>query len=116
MDTSRRMWHVGIGLGVGVLLILPTMLLAFISAGGGHGNYLWAKVFFPYSMILPVLQKSEISLPLIILAIVQYPIYGVLIGIFASSFKKAAAVVAIIGIVHVVAVATCLSSTSNCFS
>ena len=39
----RSRWYVLIGVGVGILDIPPTMLLAFFSAGGGHGNYLWAK-------------------------------------------------------------------------
>jgi hypothetical protein len=110
------MWYVFIGMGVGIMLIPPTMLLAVLSTGFGHGNYLWAKVFFPYSMVLPVWRGVEIGLPLILLAFVQFPVYGGLIGACSSSVRGAAAVATIIGIVHVVAVAVCFASKSNYFS
>jgi len=116
-------WRGVFGLGVGILFTLPTLLLAFISTGGGHGDYFWAKVFFPYTMCSPILIRlhgpTDQPLPLSVLLVfyllpcVQFSIYGVLIGAFASSFKKAAAVAAIIGIVHAVAVAACFITAAS---
>jgi len=118
---QRKMLYVLIGLGAGILFTLPTLLLAFLSAGGGHGNYFWANVFFPYSMILlPMLMLYEgppapllVSWLFYLLPCVQFPIYGILIGAFASSFRKAATVAAIIGIAHVVAVAACFITVAS---
>lgn len=111
----RRLWRVLIGVGIGILVTPPTLLLALISTGGGHGNYLWAKVFFPYSMILPTWQGSEIGMPAIIWAGMQYALYGVLIGASSSSPRGAAGMAVIIGIVHVVAVAVCLMGRCGYF-
>jgi len=107
------------GLGIGMLFTLPTLLLAFISAGGGHGDYLWAKAFFPYVMCCLIMADTagiEMNPWLVTLAFVQFPVYGVLIGVFASTLKKAVAVAAIIGIVHAAVAALCLSITSKYFS
>jgi hypothetical protein len=109
------------GLGVGIQFTLPTLLLGFLSAGGGHGDYLWARVFFPYSIgLLPMLMlyggppdPRLVSLLFYLLPCVQFPIYGVLIGMFASTLKKAAALAAIIGIVHVIAVAACFVAVAS---
>jgi hypothetical protein len=109
------LWRASIGLGIGILLTPPTLLLALISTGGGHGNYLWAKVLFPYSMVLPTWQGSEIGVPAIVWAGIQYPLYGVLIGASASSPRGAAGMAVIIGIVHVIAVAVCLMGRSSYF-
>lgn len=100
-------WRAVMGLGAGILVTPPTLLLAFISAGGGHGDYLWARVFFPYAMCLPI------RILFFLLPCVQFSIYGVLIGAFASSLKNAARVAAIIGIVHAVAVAACFITAAS---
>ena len=110
---SMGMCRMGIGLAVGVVLALPALLLAFISAGGGHGDYFWAKLLFPYTMIVPVLHGDPICLPLFVVACVQCPIYGGLIGAFASTRKSAFAVAGGIVGIHVVAAAICLSGASS---
>jgi hypothetical protein len=99
------------GLGVGMQFALPTLLLGFLSAGGGHGNYLWAKVLFPYTMIPP----GEISLALEVLALVQFPVYGILIGVSASSFRRVVMVAAVIVFAHAAAAVWCLSIPSEYF-
>jgi len=112
--TSTR--RTSLGAAVGVLLTLPALGLAFLSAGGGHGDYLWAKVLFPYAMIVPVFCGTPISLPLILVACLQFPIYGGLIGTWASGRKSALIVVGSIVGVHVVASVVCLGGTSPYFS
>ncbi len=105
-----------IGLVAGVVLTLPALLLAFISAGGGHGTYLWAKVFFPYTMIIPSLTGGPISLPLFVLVFVQFPVYGILAGASASGFKPLSKMMGIIGGFHVVAVLIGIIFDSGNFS
>ncbi len=110
-DLRAVIWRAVTGLGVGMQFALPTLLLGFLSAGGGHGDYLWAKVFFPYTMISP----GEISLLLEVLALVQFPVYGILIGVSASSFRRAAMLAAAIVFAHAAAAAWCLSIPSKYF-
>jgi hypothetical protein len=105
-----------IGLGIGILLTPPTLLLAFLSAGGGHGDYVWAKLFFPYTLMPSVLTDTPISLWLVALAFVQFPVYGVLLGASASSLRRAAVAAIVIGIAHAAAVVLCLSIASKYFS
>jgi hypothetical protein len=109
-------WRVALGIGVGILATPPALLLAFISAGGGHGDYLWAKAFFPYTMVLPELAGSEIYLPLIIMAFLQFPLYGLMVGLSASSPRRACTVAGIILAAHLAIAAFCIGFNSKCFS
>lgn len=62
-------------------LVLLTPVLLFIAvflAGGGHGWYEPAIVLFPFGLI-SILFSRSIELPFVILAILQYPIYGLII-------------------------------------
>ncbi len=74
-------------------------------AGGGHGTYYLAKLFFPYTMSLAPLAGS-ITPPLIVLALVQFPAYGILLAI--AEWKKRYRQVAVgIALVHLLAVLLC---------
>jgi hypothetical protein len=57
------------------------MILAFVtlSMGAGHGTYLFAKIFYPYTMIIAILTKKGIGIFPTILAIVQIPIYALIL-------------------------------------
>lgn len=41
-----------IGAGVGAAVTLPAIFLAILSGGAGHGTYLFARLLFPYAMLL----------------------------------------------------------------
>ena len=74
------------------LLATPLLLfLAVVAAGGGHGTYWLAKMFFPWSMMSTAVTKS-ITQPLIVLGIAQYPLYGIILDLARarSRFKPAA--------------------------
>ena len=59
------------------LIVTPfTLLLAIASAGAGHGDYFWAKVFYPYTMLSGIALKS-ITIPFMVVAVLQLPTYGV---------------------------------------
>ena len=63
--------------------ITPFALGAAIASGGaGHGDYLLAKILFPYSMLFTRLTGGVITYPLMGLALVQFPLYGFLAGSF----------------------------------
>jgi hypothetical protein len=78
---------------VGVLFTPVAILLAFISAGAGHGNYVWARVFFPYSILLTNATGS-ITTSLMVLAVMQFPLYGLVCGVGFSASKRIYPIVA----------------------
>lgn len=53
--------------------------VALAAAGGGHGTYIPAVILFPFTMLLASV-VGVISTPLIALALLQYPAYGLLIA------------------------------------
>ncbi len=71
------------GVAVGGLLFF----IAVNAAGAGHGTYIPAIVFFPYAMAIAV-PLGNISLPLVVLALVQYPAYGAVIGATWQSRRR----------------------------
>ena len=95
LETSLRFWIPVLGF-LGVTPIM--LLLGVISAGAGHGNYLQAKLFFPITM-LSALPFQRITDPFIVLAIVQYPFYGVILG-FANLRRRLAITAIELAIFH----------------
>src|SRR5215831_5989879 len=68
---------------IGGLVTLPAALLAVASGGAGHGNYLFARVLFPYTMLLTRLTET-VTLPLIVLGLAQFPLYGAVVSLATS--------------------------------
>ena len=64
-----------IGLVLGVLITPVALLLGVASGGAGHGDYFIAKLLFPFTM-LSTMFVGSITSPFILLAFVQFPIYG----------------------------------------
>jgi len=69
---------------IGGLVTLPAALLAVASGGAGHGNYLFARVLLPYTVLLTRLTHDTVTLPLIVLGLTQFPLYGAVVGLAAS--------------------------------
>jgi hypothetical protein len=100
---------------VGVLVTPAAVALAVVSAGAGHGHYEFARLFFPFTMLLTRLAGDTITLPFVALALVQFPLYGAVIGLAASKGRIALAVVPLL-VVHAVAAALCFSGLIPNFS
>lgn len=64
-----------------VIALTTILILTFIvlSTGGGHGFFWPAKIVYPYSMIISVL-NNQIGILAIVIAVVQIPIYGILMA------------------------------------
>lgn len=76
MIRSRKFW---IPL-IASLVITPIALLLGVGSGGaGHGDYRLAMILFPYTLLSVVIFDS-ITAPFIILAIIQFPLYGIVLG------------------------------------
>jgi hypothetical protein len=89
--------------------------LAVASAGAGHGHYEFARLFFPYTMLLTRLTGDSIGLPLILLGLGQFSLYGAMVGMCRNKIDAASAVLAIF-IIHALAVFACFSGLIPNFS
>lgn len=100
-----------------VVFVIATPLFLFAavaSAGAGHGSYLLAKLLFPFTMFSTLMFGSIIA-PAIVLAVLQFPFYGFILGRASvkGSFRTRAAVLLVI---HVLAVAVCFILIGENFS
>ncbi|MGM0636649.1 MAG: hypothetical protein ACQESK_11340 [Bacteroidota bacterium] len=93
-----------------VIALTTILILTFIvlSMGGGHGFFWPAKIVYPYSMIISVL-NNQIGILAIIIAVIQVPIYGILMT------KKPKWTFIIFGI-HIVSAIICLNLPTETFS
>jgi hypothetical protein len=97
------------------LIATPFLLLGGVASGGaGHGHYVLAKVFFPFTMLSTVLFGSIIG-PFIVIAIVQFPLYGLLIGT-ANEKRRVAPYATALVIIHALAVIACFVLLRENFS
>ena len=51
-----------------------------MSSGAGHGDYFLAKIVFPYTL-LSTAAFDRIEPPFMLLTLIQYPAYGVVMGL-----------------------------------
>ncbi len=97
------------------LAVTPIFLYLGIASGGaGHGNYLLAKVLFPFTM-LSTRALGSITAPFVILAIIQFPLYGVVVGSANLKSKLPASVIGVL-VIHTLAVLVCFGFVSENFS
>jgi hypothetical protein len=60
-------------------LLTPLLIIVAVFAmGAGHGTHIPAIVLFPYGL-MGVLFQDRISLAFMVIAILQYPLYGFII-------------------------------------
>jgi len=95
------------------LVLTPVALfLAVVSGGAGHGDYLWARILFPYTM-LSTLRVGSITGPFIWLAIVQFPVYGVALGVANKNHKILPAAFLLLAIHSVAAIIASVFLSEN---
>ncbi len=102
------------GLLLGGLITLPTLLICILAAGGGHGTYLPAKLFFPITMLSTAVLKS-ITAPFAVIAAIQYPILGAILFV-AKVQGKYKPYALNIGIIHAILSFSALIFSSHSFS
>lgn len=90
------------------------LLLAIGSAGAGHGDYLYAKLLYPYMMLASLLPFDSFAIPFILFAIPQFPLYGALCGLADAKGRLLMVGLAII-IMHASAIALCFLFLSEIF-
>lgn len=86
-----------------ILITLAATIFLFmfvtISMGGGHGTFMFAKIIYPYSMSMVLLENKINALPMI-LAVIQIPVYGIIL------YQKHKSRYLILGI-HFIAILVC---------
>jgi hypothetical protein len=102
------------GLLLGIMLTPPALFLAVLSAGAGHGTYVFARAFFPLPMLATRLTGNYISTPLIVAAVLEFPLYGTIAG--CGLARRRMIVVAAVAFIHTAAVIGCFSGLIPNFS
>jgi hypothetical protein len=103
------------GVALGALITPFAAMLAIASSGAGHGDYILARVMFPYGMLLTRLVESTFFYLLIGLALAQFPFYGALV-VWRTDLKKSVVTAFAIAAVHLMAVVACFSGFLPNFS
>jgi hypothetical protein len=99
----------------GMLITISALVLAVLSSGAGHGDYGFARLLFPIPLCVAVFVTGSIDTPSIVLALVQFSIYGGLIGYYATSRRRGVGVALVVLLLaHFVAFLAC--SASSAFS
>ena len=115
VTTSRSTGNVvAVGLVSGVLVALPAIAAAVISGGAGHGDYVAARGLFPTPMLLTLLEGDRIGAISIGVGLLQFPIYGALIG--WSVVRRNNRPVVVIALAHMIAALVCFTGTLPNFS
>jgi hypothetical protein len=79
---------VGLGsIAASITINIPAFELFFISAGGGHGDYLWDKILFPLPRWVVANYRNLEYLWFVIRA-VQFPIYGLIFALASAKGWK----------------------------
>jgi hypothetical protein len=109
--TTRRQV---IGAILGVVIGSAAGCVLLFCAGAGHGSYLPAKLLFPLPMALTGITGS-ITRPLLIIAGLQYPLYGLLVGWLIGRNQVRRAMLLLLGI-HLCGLALGMSLSASTFS
>lgn len=90
---------------ISVLVTPFALLIGLASAGFGHGDYVWATILFPYTILTPHI----LGFGAFFLAIVQFPLYGWLLS---NSIRRGrlAITIGIIVAAHTLAVLAAFSA------
>lgn len=108
---SRKFWTPVIA----SLVVTPiALLLGLGSAGAGHGDYRLAMVLFPYTLLSTAIFDS-ITTPFIIVAIIQFPFYGLALG-HANENGRLVSMSIVLCVVHGVASTVMLLLANENFS
>ncbi len=98
-----------VGLAIGIALTFPALILAIVSSGIGHGDYVCTRLLFPYSMLLTLSDERIVHLLLIALALIQFPSYGAIIGFGLSRSKNKWLIPLVLTFIHLAFAVACFS-------
>ncbi len=90
------------------------LFLGIASGGAGHGDYVLARILFPFTMLAALLPGS-ITAPLVALAVAQFPLYGIVLGVANVRGKLERAALVLLA-AHVLVVVACFVVPGENFS
>ena len=105
---------VAVGFASGVLVALPAIFAAIMSAGAGHGDYVAARWLFPLPCLLTLLVNGSFGTFSIGVGLLQFPIYGAVLGWSRARRNYLPAVG--VALAHVIAALFCFAGTLPNFS
>jgi hypothetical protein len=95
--------------------LTPFLLFTgILSAGAGEGSYFFAKLLFPYTLFSTI-AFQVITPAFILLAVLQFPLYGLVAGILNSRGKLGLALL-LLACAHSIAVVSCFVLIGENFS
>jgi len=100
---------------LGICVTFPAIVLAVESGGAGHGDYVAARALFPIPMLLTHFTDDSITIASIVLAFIQFPVYGAVIAA-QRKWKTVLKVAICVVSVHVITTAACFSGCLPSFS
>jgi hypothetical protein len=111
---TKSAWKAAvIGFAFGSSFALPALVLAVMSSGAGHGDYFAARLLYPVSILL-TLVEGRIGVVSMAVGLLQFPAYGVLLGWAHVRGKHLP--VAVVALVHLIAAMACFSGLVPDFS
>jgi hypothetical protein len=103
-----------VGLAFGVLFSAPAVMAAVASGGAGHGDYVAARALFPLPMLLTLLEGGAVGAVSIVVGLLQFPVYGALLG--WSITRKNYLPAVMVTLAHVIAASVCFAGALPNFS
>jgi hypothetical protein len=80
LSRIRSTMAIGAAIGTGIGLLL--FAYSVVAALGICSNLSPAETLFPYSMMIG--PSLDAGLPMLIIALIQYPLYGAMLGLFCG--------------------------------
>lgn len=105
-NARNAVFAILLGIAFGAFLELPALFLAIMSGGAGHGEYVAARILFPFSMLLTLVEGSIGTLATII-GLLQFPAYGALLG--WSIWRRSYGAILVVASLHAAAAVICFT-------
>ena len=97
------------------VLVTPVFLfITVLAAGGGHGSYMPAKLLFPWTMAATAFTRDIVQ-PFVVVAIAQYPVYGIMLDWVRSAGQLRSGVLTLAA-AHVAAVMLAFAISNPSFT
>ena len=101
------------GFALAMLVSVLAFMAAVASGGAGHGDYVAAQALFPLPMLLTLLEGA-VGAVSIAVGLLQFPVYGALLGWSVTRKNHLPAVV--VTLAHVIAASLCFEGALPNFS
>jgi hypothetical protein len=102
-----------LGAAIGLLVALPALFIAFLSAAAGHGDYIAARALFPVPMLLTRFTGS-IGVISLSATLIQFPLYGTALGWGVPRNERR--LIAALAVIHIASVVACFAGALPDFS